>query len=37
MVKEFDEIVFSEAVGVVHGPIKTQFGQHLILINERSD
>jgi peptidyl-prolyl cis-trans isomerase C len=37
MVKEFDQIVFSEAVGVVHGPIKTQFGQHLILINERSD
>jgi peptidyl-prolyl cis-trans isomerase C len=37
MVKEFDNIVFSEAVGVVHGPIKTQFGQHLILINERTD
>lgn len=38
MVKEFDQIVFSDAaVGVVHGPIKTQFGQHLILITERSD
>jgi peptidyl-prolyl cis-trans isomerase C len=37
MVKEFDQIVFSEEVGIVHGPIKTQFGQHLILINERSD
>jgi peptidyl-prolyl cis-trans isomerase C len=37
MVKEFDQIVFNEAVGVVHGPIKTQFGQHLILINERTE
>ena len=23
--------------GVVHGPIKTQFGYHLIQVNERSD
>uniref|UniRef100_A0A7S1BYF0 Peptidyl-prolyl cis-trans isomerase n=1 Tax=Corethron hystrix TaxID=216773 RepID=A0A7S1BYF0_9STRA len=37
MVKEFDNVVFNEAVGVVHGPIQTQFGYHLILINERSD
>mmetsp|Transcript_28941 Transcript_28941/g.47809 ORF Transcript_28941/g.47809 Transcript_28941/m.47809 type:complete len:144 (+) Transcript_28941:77-508(+) len=37
MVKEFDQIVFSEPVGVVHGPIKTQFGYHLIYINERND
>jgi peptidyl-prolyl cis-trans isomerase C len=35
MVKEFDEIVFGQAVGQVHGPIKTQFGNHLILITRR--
>jgi peptidyl-prolyl cis-trans isomerase C len=36
MVKEFDTVVFSEAVGEVHGPVKTQFGYHLIEITERS-
>ncbi len=30
MVKEFDEVVFKEEVGKVHGPIKTQFGYHLV-------
>ena len=35
MVKEFDEVVFSKEVGVVHGPIETQFGSHLILITRR--
>ncbi len=35
MVKEFDEVVFSEEVGKVHGPVKTQFGYHLILITGR--
>ena len=35
MVKEFDEVVFSKDVGVVHGPIETQFGSHLILITRR--
>ena len=24
MVREFDQVVFNDAVGVVHGPIKTQ-------------
>jgi len=37
MVKEFDQVVFNDDVGVVHGPVKTQFGYHLILINSRSD
>ena len=37
MVKEFDEVVFKEAVGVVHGPIKTQFGFHLVEITSRTD
>lgn len=36
MVREFDEVVFSEAVGEVHGPVQTQFGFHLIEITERS-
>ena len=38
MVKEFNDVVFGDdyAVGDVHGPIKTQFGYHLILITERS-
>lgn len=30
MVPEFDRVVFHEAVGVVHGPVKTQFGYHLV-------
>ena len=37
MVKEFDEVVFSGEVGVVHGPIKTQFGYHLIDITTRTE
>jgi peptidyl-prolyl cis-trans isomerase C len=37
MVKEFDQVVFKDEVGVVHGPIKTQFGYHLIFINERTE
>ncbi len=37
MVKEFNDVVFSDAVGVVHGPIQTQFGYHLIEVTERSD
>ncbi len=36
MVEEFDTVVFSEAVGEVHGPVKTQFGYHLIEITSRS-
>jgi len=37
MVREFDEVVFNEAVNTVHGPIKTQFGYHLIEVTSRSD
>jgi len=37
MVPEFDQVVFNEAVGKVHGPVRTQFGYHLIEITERSD
>lgn len=35
MVKEFDDVVFSKEVGKTHGPVKTQFGYHLILIDKR--
>ena len=37
MVKEFDQVVFNEEVGKVHGPVKTQFGYHLIYISERRE
>ena len=37
MVREFDEVVFKEAVGQVHGPVQTQFGYHLIEITERNE
>ena len=38
MVKEFNDVVFSEdtELGVVQGPVKTQFGYHLILVSDRS-
>eukprot|EP00577_Skeletonema_sp_RCC1716_P033058 CAMPEP_0113390036 /NCGR_PEP_ID=MMETSP0013_2-20120614/9952_1 /TAXON_ID=2843 ORGANISM="Skeletonema costatum, Strain 1716" /NCGR_SAMPLE_ID=MMETSP0013_2 /ASSEMBLY_ACC=CAM_ASM_000158 /LENGTH=151 /DNA_ID=CAMNT_0000273165 /DNA_START=44 /DNA_END=499 /DNA_ORIENTATION=+ /assembly_acc=CAM_ASM_000158 len=36
MVKNFDDVCFSEEVGVVQGPISTQFGEHLILITSRT-
>jgi peptidyl-prolyl cis-trans isomerase C len=35
MAPEFDRVVFSEEVGKVHGPVKTQFGYHLIEITSR--
>jgi len=37
MVKEFNDVVFSDAINVVHGPIQTQFGFHLIEITNRTD
>jgi peptidyl-prolyl cis-trans isomerase C len=37
MVKPFDEVVFNEEVGIVHGPVPTQFGYHLIMIHDRTD
>ena len=36
MVPEFDTVVFNDDVGKVHGPVKTQFGYHLIEITSRS-
>jgi peptidyl-prolyl cis-trans isomerase C len=37
MVREFDEVIFSEDLNMVHGPVKTQFGYHLVEITERSE
>ncbi len=37
MVKEFDDVVFSEDLGKIHGPIRTQFGFHLIEITSRTE
>ncbi len=37
MVPEFDKVVFSAEVGKVHGPVKTDFGYHLIEITNRAE
>lgn len=37
MVKEFDTVVFSAPIGEVQGPVKTQFGFHLLEVTKRSD
>lgn len=36
MVREFDEACFNGPVGEVQGPVKTQFGYHLIEVTKRS-
>jgi len=35
MVKEFDEVVFSADVNSLQGPVKTQFGYHLLEVTNR--
>jgi peptidyl-prolyl cis-trans isomerase C len=37
MVREFDEVVFSAPVGEVQGPVRTQFGFHLVEVTHRVD
>ncbi len=37
MVREFDEVVFRDEIGKVHGPVQTQFGYHLIEITSRTE
>ncbi len=37
MVKEFDEAVFGAEVGKIIGPVKTNFGYHLIRVDELTD
>ncbi|NVK21579.1 MAG: peptidylprolyl isomerase [Kangiellaceae bacterium] len=36
MVAEFDQVVFNHSLQAIHGPIKTEFGFHLIEILERT-
>ena len=37
MVREFDEAVFKMTVGEIAGPVKTQFGYHLIKLNAKNE
>ena len=37
MVPEFDEAVFTMNKGEVTGPVKTQFGYHLIKLEDRNE
>ncbi|NQT33300.1 MAG: peptidylprolyl isomerase [Candidatus Omnitrophica bacterium] len=37
MVPEFDEVVFTGEVGKILGPVKTNFGYHLIEITNRTE
>lgn len=37
MVPEFDKVVFTAEVGKVQGPVKTQFGYHLLEVTSRTD
>lgn len=37
MVPEFDQVVFSGEIGQPLGPVKTQFGYHVLEVTERSD
>lgn len=37
MVPEFDEVVFSAPVNTVQGPVKTQFGFHLLEVTSRTE
>ncbi len=36
MVPEFDEVVFSAPINEVQGPVKTQFGYHLLEVTSRA-
>ena len=37
MVKEFDTVVFSAPLNTVQGPVRTQFGYHLLEVTSRQD
>lgn len=37
MVKEFNDVCFNDEVGVVHGPVQTRFGFHLIEVTDRTE
>ena len=37
MVPEFDKVVFSAPINAVQGPVRTQFGYHLIEVTSRDE
>ena len=37
MVPEFDKVVFSAPINAVQGPVKTQFGFHLLEVTSRTE
>ena len=37
MVPEFDKVVFSAPLNTVQGPVKTQFGYHLLEVTSREN
>ena len=37
MVPEFDQVVFSAPINAVQGPVRTQFGYHLIEVTARDE
>ncbi|MBX2823529.1 MAG: peptidyl-prolyl cis-trans isomerase [Gammaproteobacteria bacterium] len=37
MVPEFDQAVFNGNIGDVQGPVKTDFGFHILQVTERTD
>jgi peptidyl-prolyl cis-trans isomerase C len=37
MVPEFDQVVFSAPINEVQGPVKTQFGYHLLEVTSRTE
>jgi len=37
MVQEFEDVVFRADLNTVQGPVKTQFGYHLVEVTARSD
>lgn len=37
MVKEFEDVAFAAEIGEVKGPVKTQFGYHLIKVENKSE
>ena len=37
LVKPVENVIFNKALKTVHGPVKSQFGYHLIWVHERED